>query len=58
MFLAVQRLQMQVMHAETRGHDHLPSRHESSMDDEVQGSGLRETYETGAYSPQLGKRPA
>ena len=52
----VQRLQMQVMHAETRGHDHLPSRHESSMDDEVQGSGLRETYETGAYSPQLGKR--
>ena len=52
----VQKLQMQVMDAETRGHDHLPSRHESSMDDDVQGSGLRETYETGAYSPQLGKR--
>lgn len=57
-----QELQIDVMEAEAHGHDHLPARHESSMDgdDDVRGTGyttgLREQYEAAAYSRQLEKR--
>lgn len=40
-----QELQTDVLEAETHGHDHLPMRHENSMDGEHDGvNGLREQY--------------
>ena len=41
-----QELQIDVMEAEANGHDHLPGRHESSMDGEGGGAGYAYYHET------------